>query len=568
MRFRLVLLSLVLTLPALALTREGQAQKLVDDYLAAYFAASPTAATQAGVHDYDDKLEDLSARGIKARLAALRKARKPLFKIPLAKLTPPMAIDLELTRAHLDATLLDLEEVRSWEKNPDVYGSLVNQSVYALVSRKFAPAEERMKLVIAREKLAPAVLAAGKANLKGVPRVYADVALEQLPGMISFFESDVPLALAEVKAPALVEEFKRVNAATVAALKDWEKWLKEVCLPKANGDFRLGKARFLRKLALEEMVELPLERLEAIGLADLRANQAAFRATAQRLDPKKSEAEILADLKKDHPPAEKLLDTVRAATQELKRFLLDHSIVTLPSSIDPIVQETPPFERALFFASMDSPGPFETKATEAYYNVTPPEKTWPPERIEEHLMGYGYGTIVSTSIHEAYPGHYTQLLWLPKVGSRARKIFGANSNIEGWAHYTEQMLLDEGYGKADPKLRLGQLQDALLRNARYLVAIGLHAGTMTLDEAVQFFVKEGYTSKANGERETKRGTSDPTYLYYTLGKLEILKLREDYKQAKGDRFSLKEFHDAFLAQGFPPIRLARRALLGKDGPVL
>jgi uncharacterized protein (DUF885 family) len=244
----------------------------------------------------------------------------------------------------------------------------------------------------------------------------------------------------------------------------------------------------------------------------------------------------------------------------------------------PIVQETPPFARALTFASMDTPGPYEKVAKEAFFNVTLPEANWTPQQVEEHMAGFNRGTIISTAVHEVYPGHYTQFLWVPSAPTKVRKLLGCSSNAEGWAHYSEQMMLDEGYGRtsgADAdhdtaflKLRLGQLQDALLRNARFIVGIQMHTGQMTFEQAVDFFIKEGYQTKVNGTRESKRGTSDPTYLYYTLGKLEILKLREDYRKKMGDKFSLEGFHNEFLKQGFPPVGLIRRLMIGDASPVL
>jgi len=207
-------------------------------------------------------------------------------------------------------------------------------------------------------------------------------------------------------------------------------------------------------------------------------------------------------------------------------------------------------------------------AKEAFFNVTLPEPNWTAQHVEEHMAAFNRGTVISTAIHEVYGGHYVQFLWVKNAPSKVRKLLGCSSNAEGWAHYNEQMMLEQGYGHGDLKLKLGQLQDALLRNARYIAGIEMHTGKMTYDQAIDFFVKEGYQTRANGEREVKRGTADPTYLYYTLGKLEILKLRDDYKQMKGKQFSLEEFHNSFLKQGFPPIRIVRRAMLGNDSPVL
>ena len=251
----------------------------------------------------------------------------------------------------------------------------------------------------------------------------------------------------------------------------------------------------------------------------------------------------------------------------MRDFIISHHLVTIPSPVLPILEETPPFMRATTFASMDTPGPYETVAKEAFFNVTIPEKSWTPERTESFMGQFNYGTILSTAIHEAYPGHYVQFLWMPRIQSRVRKLLGASSNAEGWAHYCEQMMLDEGYSK-DPKMRLGQLQDALLRDARYIVGIEMHTGKRTFDQAIDFFVKEGYQPHEVGVVETKRGTADATYLYYTLGKLQILKLREDYKKMRGSQFSLEEFHNRFLQQGFPPIKIVRKAMLGNDSPTL
>jgi hypothetical protein len=337
--------------------------------------------------------------------------------------------------------------------------------------------------------------------------------------------------------------------------------MKSGLLPLSTGDFRIGADNYRRKLLYDEMVDTPLDRLLAMGYEDLRRNQSEFQKVAARIDPKRSPADILHDLEKDHPGADKLLSSFRDVLGGLRQFVEKHHIVTIPSPVPPRLQESPPFMRALTTASMDTPGPFERIAKEAFFNVTLPEKTWKKEQIEEYLAGFNRGTIISTAVHEVYPGHYTQFLWVGQAPSKVRKLIGAGTNSEGWAHYTEQMMLDEGYGNNDPKLRLGQLQDALLRNARYICGIQMHTGQMTMEQAVEFFVKEGYQVRPVAEKEAKRGTSDPTYLVYTLGKLQIMALREDYKKAKGAQYTLGGFHDAFLAQGFAPIALVRRALL-------
>jgi uncharacterized protein (DUF885 family) len=316
------------------------------------------------------------------------------------------------------------------------------------------------------------------------------------------------------------------------------------------------------------MVDIPLDRLLEIGYADLRRNQQRVKEVAALIDPKKSPREVMQDLQKDHPAADQVLSTFRNTLGGLKKFIEEKQIITIPSDVPPIVEDTPPFERALTSASMDTPGAYEKVAKEAYFNVTPVEPTWSAQRKEQWLQAFNRGTIVSTAVHEVYPGHYTQFLWIQEAPSKVRKLLYCSSNAEGWAHYTEQMMLDEGYGNGDPKLRLGQLLDALLRNARYISGIEMHTGKMTLAQSKQFFIDEGYQTPATADQESKRGTSDPTYLYYTLGKLQILKLREDYKAMKGDKFSLHEFHDEFMRQGAVPVKIIRKTMLGNDTPTL
>jgi uncharacterized protein (DUF885 family) len=414
-------------------------------------------------------------------------------------------------------------------------------------------------------------------NLKNPPRVFTEIAIEQLPDIVTFFEHDVPLALADAQDAALKAEFAQTNAAVIASLKDYLGWLKSDQLAKSNGDFRIGADSFLKKLQYDEMVDLPLDKLLEIGWADTRKNQAHFIQVAKELEPDKDTRAVLEELGQNHPAPDLLLDAFRATFDGLDSFIRAHHIVTIPSDVRPIVEETPPFMRATTTASMDTPGAFERHGTEAYFNVTLPDPSMTPAEVEGYMHGFNVGTVISTAVHEAYPGHYIQYLWLPQAPSRVRKLLSANTDVEGWAHYTEQMMLDEGYGQPgtgakDEReakfLRLGQLQDALLRNARFIVGIEMHTGKMSFDEAEAFFQKEGYQSKESAMVETKRGTSDPTYLYYTLGKLEIIKLREDMKQKQGAAFSLQKFHDDFLRQGFPLIKIVREALLGDDSPAL
>jgi uncharacterized protein (DUF885 family) len=542
-----------------------------------YFPYQPTLGTLTGYHQYDTKLEDFSRKHIDAQIAALHGYEKRIDAIAPDSLDQTTRADRELVLANIHGLLLNLEVIRGWEKNPDSYSGAISNAAFSLMERKFASPEDRVRSLIAREKLMPQTLADARDNLKNPPKVYTEIAIEQLPGIVSFFEHDVPLAFTDAKDAALNAEFTSTNAKVIGALKAYEDWLKTDLLPRSKGEFRIGADTFSKKLAYDEMVDTPLDKLLEIGYADLNKNKTEFNRIAKELEPDKDPRAVLEELGKNHPAPDQLLQTFRETFDGLIHFIRAKNIVTIPSEVRPILEETPPFMRATTFASMDTPGPFEQHATEAYFNVTLPEASMTPTEVEGFMHAFNVGTVISTAVHEAYPGHYVQFLWVPRAPSRVRKLLGAASNAEGWAHYCEQMMLDEGYGRpgAGSKtereakfLRLGQLQDALLRDSRFVVGIKMHTNQFTIDDAVDFFEKEGYQSHETGVVETKRGTSDPTYLYYTLGKLEILKLRDDLRKKQGKAFSLQKFHDAFLSQGYPPIKIVRQAMLGNDSPTL
>jgi len=537
---------------------------LADSYFDDVFKLSPSWATNVGFHQYDSNLEDYSAAGFEHDAQLNRAYLAKLQAIDATKLNSLNKLDRQLLISHIQAQLLANLEIQNWKKNPDFYSSGVTSSIFDLIKRSFAPLPVRMRNVIAREKLIPAALEAGKTNINPalVPPVYASVALEQLPGVISFFQSSLPEAFKTVNDEKLKAEFGETNEATLRSLKDYQSWIQQLSDKGAfTGKFALGEDKYRKKLKFEEMVDTPIDKLLADGYAELRSQQKQFVDLANKVSPGQDVSAYFQTISKDHPAADQLLPSVRSVLEEIRAFCIGKNIVTVPSEERARVEETPPFERALTFASMDTPGPYEKNAREAYYFVTLPESNWPKDRIEEHLRSYSFPDLINTSVHEAYPGHYVQFLWSKTFPTKVRKLIGCSSNDEGWAHYCEQMMLDEGLRSGDPKLRMVQLHDALLRVCRYIVGIQMHTKGMTVDQGIAFFMKEGYLEHANAERETKRGTMDPTYLVYTLGKMQILSLRDEIKKRKGDAFSLKAFHDAFLSCGFPPICIVRAQLL-------
>jgi len=575
--------------PAQRLSADGAIQTfnfVSEQYFSdVYFHFSPTSGTAAGLHQYNNQLEDYSAAGVQKEIAALHAFEKKLTAIDPTALDANVAADYQILLNNIRSQLLSLEVIRNWEKNPDNYSSGVTNSIFVLMERPFAPVDVRLRQAIEREKQIPQVFVEARKNLKNPPRIFTEIALEQIDGIVSFFQNDVPLAFKDATDPAAKAEFAKTNAAVIEALKSYGAWMKSDLLARSNGDFRLGAETFSKKLSYDEMVDIPLDHLLQIGFEDLHRNQAEFTRIAKEVDPSKTPKEVLAELATIHPAPDKLLGSFKDTFASLISFINTHHIITIPSPVEPTLQETPPFMRATTQASMDAPGPFETHSTLAYFNVTLPEHDWTQAHIAEHMAAFNVGTIISTSVHEAYPGHYVQFLFTPQFSSNIRKLLGSNTNIEGWAHYTEQMMLDEGYAAPPPNatpeqiresklIRLGQLQDALLRNARFINAIKLHTGQgvtggpWTIDQAVDFFVNEGYQSCSVGLVETKRGTSDATYLYYTLGKLQIMKLRADLKQKQGAAFNLQDFHNNLMKQGYAPIKIVRKAMLHDNSPVL
>ncbi|QJX00855.1 DUF885 domain-containing protein [Frigoriglobus tundricola] len=549
----------------------GSFATLVDEYYAALFAWDPNQATYAGIHDYDDKLADLSEANYTRRAATLRKQHERLRDLRTGKLTEAEAIDGEALDHAIRAELLEIESVRDWKRNPVIYLGKPAEAIDLLMKRSFAPPADRLKAVIGRLRAAPPVLAAMKANVGAPPKEFADLGVIVAKGSVGFFRTDLPAwaKSAAGKDEKLLAEFTAANAAVIDSFESAVRWLDKDLLPKANGKYAIGAKAFMKKLEAEEMLDIPLDKLLAIGEANLKRDQEAFVATARKIDPKRTPAEVLATLNEDHPKPEDLVGATRGTIERTRKFLIDKKIVTLPSEVRPTIAETPAFMRTGGFASMDTPGAYETKATEAFYYVTPPEKEWEARRKNEHMRQFNRTGMDIITIHEAFPGHYLQFLYAKQYPTKVRKLYFCGTNAEGWAHYAEQMAVEEGYGDGDPKVRLAQLNEALLRDCRYVVGIKLHTEGWTVEQGKRFFVEQGYIEPETAFQEARRGTYNPTYLYYTLGKLQIYKLRGDVQKAKGAAFNLQAFHDQFVRQGALPIKLIRRIMLpGDTGPTL
>jgi uncharacterized protein (DUF885 family) len=534
--------------------------RFVDDYFAARFAFEPTSGTEVGLHQYDAALEDRSRARIGARVAELEAMRGRLAGIDRAALGFDDAIDHEVLAAQIDGELLDLRTLRQFEVSPMPYAGLPGRAVDSLIKRDFAAPAERLRSVVARLRAVPALYAAARANVQDPPREFTDVAIRRAQGSVGFLRDSVAAWAKQAAGgdAALWKEFEEANRAAVAATAEFATWLEKDLLPRSKGRYAIGEANFLAKLEADEMVKMPLGDLLARGEAQLAADYQAFVRTAELIAPGKGPIAAMKVLTRTHPKPDQLIPSVQSSVEEARRFLVDKQIVTVPSEVRAIIQETPPYARAGGFASMDTPGPFETRATEAFYYVTPVEKDWTRKHKEEHLRLFNPWVVALINVHEAYPGHYLQFLYAPRFPTKTRKLATCGSNTEGWAHYAEQMMVDEGFGGGDPKIRLAQLEEALLRDVRYVVGIKLHTAGWTVEQGAKLFVDKAFQEPANAYEEARRGAYNPTYLYYTLGKLEILQLRDEYRARK--KASLREFHDAFVSQGGLPIPLVRKIL--------
>jgi uncharacterized protein (DUF885 family) len=571
----LLLFSLGTTLLAAPTPTPGKGDEAFDklalEFIGGYLAARPLAAVALGLHQYDGQISDYTRLAIDAEIERLKRYQTAFEKMDPQQLSKRADIDRRVLLAAIHGELAQYLDMAVFEKNPMTYAQALNVNIY--IKRDFKSLDDRVRDIVMIEDQAANIMTAAKTNLADVlPKPFVELAIEIANDSADFLEKDLVAALKGLDDEPLHAAFDDSNKKAAAALRDYANWLKKEKLPKATADFALGPEKLRRLIAGSELVDLPPEKILALGLQQLKEEQTVFAAAAKIIDPKKKAIDVFKEIQNEHPKPGELIPDVAKDLDQIRRFVLDHHIVGIPSDVRPKVAETPQFDRATTFASMDTPGPFEQKATQAYYYVTPTERNWTEKQKNEWLTSFNFYTADVVSIHEAYPGHYVQFLHLNASGaSKVEKVFASYSYVEGWAHYCEQMMLDEGYGSVpDPtpeqkvraaKYRMAQADEALLRLCRLCVSIKMHTQGMSVADAAKFFHENCYYEEKPSMTEAMRGTFDPGYLNYTLGKLEILKLRADYKKQEGANFSLEKFHNEMLSHGAPPIRLLREILL-------
>jgi uncharacterized protein (DUF885 family) len=536
----------------------------VDDLLGYLHETHPTHATLDGVHTHDDLLEDVSRHGIDSEAHALSGYLRRLDEINRDALTGVERLEHRMLTAHLQARMFDLEAVRPWERNPQFYSDLLASSLAGQTLFTHAPAAERARRVLSKLRQTPRLIQAARDNVKDPPGIFVKVGIETMRGTLKFIDEDLPRAFADVDDLHLLGDLADAQMEASQAVGKYVDYLETDLAPKARASFRLGRDKFEQKLRLEEGVTLPIDRLLAIATRELQATQEEFRSLAGKMnggDPMAAWAKT----KAQHPAPGQLVATGRQQLDELATFLERQNIISLPSCEPIAVAPTPDFYR-WSFASMWTAGPFESKPTRAYYYLTDVDPSWSADRQDEHLRDYNFPTLWSISIHEVYPGHFLHYTHLRKVESKTRKsiMFAPTSFIEGWAHYCEQMMIEAGFGRRDQSIKLGQLAEALIRLVRFIVCIKLHTEDMSVEQGVRYFRDEAFLEEGSARREAERGAFDPTYLVYTIGKLMLLKLRQDYRQQQGKTYSLRSFHDTLLSQGTAPFWFHRQLMLGDD----
>ena len=530
----------------------------VSGFIDTYFEANPLFAVYQGRHEFDGRFPDWSDAGLQKWIGRLHQLRDSATAFPVDSSDSARSLERDYLIAVVDRDLFWQERADWPHRSPSWYADQIDPNVY--LARAYAPLPRRMQAYTRWAQALPGALTNMRANLQTpMPRAYADIGRGRIGGMVSYLQQDVPVAFDSVTDSVTRREFASANAAAVRALKEMDAWL-AVEQKRGTNAFAIGPELFRDMLRSTEMVDLPLDSLEAKGRADLESNLAALRRACQEFVRGASLARCVGRMNA-HKPAGGAVAGARAQLDTLEAFVRAGDIVSVPGRERALVREAPPYQR-FNFAYIDIPGPYEKNIPSIYY-IAPPDPTWSPAEQAGYLPGVA--DLLFTSVHEVWPGHFLNFLHSNRAKSKFGRVFVGYAFGEGWAHYTEEMMLEAGLGEGGPEVQIGQLSNALLRNVRYLSAIGLHTKGMTVEQSERMFREQAFQDPGNSRQQAARGTYDPAYLNYTMGKLMIQKLRADWTEQRGGREAWKQFHDTFLSFGGPPIPLVRRAMMGKEG---
>ena len=538
----------------------------IDEYLEFLYENAPTAASGDGMHAHDDRLEDVSRAAIDSQGRELGGFARRLDRITTRSLTAEEQLERRMLADHIRGRLFELEEVRPWERNPRYYADLLSASLAGQTLFEHAPVEERARRVVSKLRQTPRFLEAAAANVEDPPGIFIKTGAEMFDIVVTFIERDLPRAFRRLEDLHLLGDLADAATEATEAINRYTDHLRGTLAPRSRATFRLGRERFDGRLRHREGIGLGAEALLPIAERELVRQQSRFCEVAARIDPKAEPADAWRQVKVRHPEPGTLAQTVRDQLTDLVSFIERNALVTVPDDRSIVVASTPDFLRWTQ-AGVRLPGPFEPKTLSSCYYVTDVHPSWSEERREEHLRDLNFATLWSVSAHEAYPGRYLNFLHQRRIRSALRKsqLFAPISFVEGWAHYAEHMVMEAGLAQGDDAIELGQIVETLLRLARLVVGIRLHADDLSVEQGVRFFRDEAYLEEGSARREAERGTFDPDYALYSVGRLMLLKLRDDLEAREGSKFSPKSFHDRLLGQGAVPIWLHRTLLLGDTG---
>lgn len=532
-------------------------ERFVSGFIHGHFEHNPTAAVYAGKHEYDGQLPDWSEAGIQAHVQWLKSQRQQAEAFDDESLSAANRFQKAYLLSEIAESLFWLETADWPSRNPMWYANQMGPSVY--ITREYAPPAQRMAAYTRYAGNLPGALAQMRNNLETpLPRTYVETAHGIISGMVTYFEDTVPEVFAGAGDEDQRAAFETANAGAVAALEKTADWF-EGQLDEATDDYAMGPELYREMLKATEGVDLSLERFREIAERDLERNLAAARKACEDFAPGES-LKACADQLKANKPEAGPVQAARDQLDDLKRFLVDEDLVTIPGTEEALVDESPPYRR-FNLAYIDIPGPYEKDLPSTYY-IAPPDPEWDEEERQAYIPGEM--PLLFVTIHEVWPGHFLHFLHANRSESVFGRLFQGYAYTEGWAHYSEEMMWDAGYGDGDPEVHLGQLSNALLRNVRFLSSIGLHTGDMSVEESIELFKEKGLQDPGNAQQQAYRGTFDPGYFNYTLGKLMIQTLRDDWTADRGGREAWKAFHDEFLSYGGPPVPLVREAMLGED----
>lgn len=564
---------MVLTLIVVSTPIQAQAPtsfaRFVDHYLDDFARRHPSIAAGNGIHDHDDLLEDFSAPGIRAEIAALERDQTRLRAFPPNSLTLDERVDQRILAGIIDGWLLEQETLQNWRRNPMIYASALTDGVLNLMTMQSDPAPVRMRRVISKLRNLPALLAAARANIVNPPRLFAERGASMMRGASEMLGKDLDLAFASDSNVALRDSLGIAAKSARLQVNAYASFLERRVVPRASGDFAIGAANLVRRYGSEELIDTPLDQMVAIGDRELIRQQIEFRAAAEKLAPGQDPQETWRQVQRNHPRRGEVVAATQQIVDSLAAFVASRGIASLPPGERVVVAEALPFD--LGFASMHASPPLEKTPLQSIFYISDAQSDLTPAEEEEWLERFNYASLSNTAAHEAIPGHWLHSTYMRRTPGKIRRIWiGLNpfpqpsSGQDGWAHYAEQMVLDEGFGNGDPRLRLAQVSDALTRICRLLAGIKLHTKQWTLADAQRCFEKDAYLAAPAARREAERGTYDPTYGGYFLGKMGILKLRDDYAARLGTRFNLREFHERFMTEGIAPIWAHRQLMLPGD----